>query len=105
MNSTAAAPTTTAPSTSELTPTVDATTTVAPAIEPEPIVETTPEPYIVPCQAQHDEISRAEVEANTPTCDGTVYRYPSGTTVPDDRCVTTVRAPSPWVQGQIDWKN
>lgn len=57
------------------------------------------------CQSEHDQILRAEVEANTPTCDGTVCRYPSGATVPDNRSVTTVRKPSPWVQGQIDWQN
>lgn len=57
------------------------------------------------CQAQHDQMLQAEVEANTPTCDGTVCRYPSGATVPDNRSVTTVRTPSPWVQGQIDWQN
>lgn len=105
---------------------------IAPTVEPEPIIETTPEavaaPYIVSCQiglglvetywsdgtvtghsdycqAQHDQVLRAEVEANTPTCDGTVCRYPSGATVPDTRPTNTVKKPSPWVQGQIDWQN
>lgn len=57
------------------------------------------------CQAQHDQSSRSEVEANTPTCDGTVCRYPSGATIPDQQTPAIPRTPSPWVQGQIDYFN
>ncbi|NKS16902.1 hypothetical protein GS490_11285 [Rhodococcus hoagii] len=57
------------------------------------------------CQGEHAQVLRAEVEANTPTCDGTVCRYPSGATVPDTRSTTTVEKPSRWVQDQIDWQN
>ncbi|MDJ0012673.1 hypothetical protein [Rhodococcus erythropolis] len=57
------------------------------------------------CQRQHDQILQSEVEANTPVCDGTICRYPSGATRPDTSSTTIVRTPSPWVQGQIDWTN
>lgn len=126
------APATTAATSTTATSTTPGTTLPTTTVEPESIVETTPEPIVEPyivscqlglgpietywsdgsvtgysdyCQAQHDQISRAEVEANTPTCDGTVCRYPSGATAPDNRSTTTVRTPSPWVQGQIDWQN
>lgn len=39
------------------------------------------------CQSVHDEVLRREAEANTPQCDGTVCRYPSGATVPDPNAV------------------
>ena len=48
------------------------------------------------CQSVHDEVLQGEVDANTPTCDGTVCRYPSGATmpdpnaVPDDRCTNQI---------------
>lgn len=35
------------------------------------------------CQAQHGQVLQDEVEANTPVCDGTTCRYPSGATIPD----------------------
>lgn len=57
------------------------------------------------CQAQHDQVLRSEAEANTPICDGAICRYPSGATRPDTSATTSVRIPSPWVQGQIDWTN
>lgn len=48
------------------------------------------------CQAVHDETLEGEVAANTPSCDGTVCRYPSGATMPDpnatpdDRCTNLI---------------
>ncbi|MBC2644741.1 MULTISPECIES: hypothetical protein [unclassified Rhodococcus (in: high G+C Gram-positive bacteria)] len=48
------------------------------------------------CQSVHDEVLQNEVDANTPVCDGTVCRYPSGATipdpnaVPDDRCTNQI---------------
>ncbi|MGU3586226.1 hypothetical protein ACLBYD_24045 [Rhodococcus sp. C26F] len=52
------------------------------------------------CQGVHDQTIADEVAANTPVCDGTVCRYPSGATMPDPAAPKT---PSPWVQDQIDW--
>ena len=48
------------------------------------------------CQSVHDQVLQGEVDANTPICDGTVCRYPSGATmpdpnaVPDDRCTNQI---------------
>jgi hypothetical protein len=48
------------------------------------------------CQSVHDEVLQNEVDANTPVCDGTTCRYPSGATipdpnaVPDDRCTNQI---------------
>lgn len=39
------------------------------------------------CQSEHDRALQAEVEANTPLCDGTVCRYPNGAEVPDTNAV------------------
>lgn len=48
------------------------------------------------CQSVHDQVLQSEVDANTPVCDGTVCRYPSGATIPDpnaapdDRCTNQI---------------
>lgn len=48
------------------------------------------------CQSVHDQVLQNEVDANTPVCDGTICRYPSGATipdpnaVPDDRCTNQI---------------
>lgn len=48
------------------------------------------------CQSVHDRVLQGEIEANTPECDGTVCRYPSGATMPDpnaapdDRCTNQI---------------
>lgn len=52
------------------------------------------------CQSVHDQALASEVAANTPVCDGTTCRYPSGATMPDPAASAT---PSPWVQDQLDW--
>ncbi|MBP2214800.1 MULTISPECIES: hypothetical protein [Rhodococcus] len=54
------------------------------------------------CQSIHDQVLADEVAANTPVCDGTTCRYPSGATRPDTN--SSPRSPSPWVQGQLDWQ-
>ena len=54
------------------------------------------------CQSIHDQVLQDEVAANTPVCDGTICRYPSGATRPDTE--SAPRTPSPWVQGQLDWQ-
>lgn len=46
--------------------------------------------YSAHCQAIADETLREEREANTPVCDGTVCRYPSGVTFPDPNAAPTV---------------
>lgn len=102
--------------------TTPASTYVEPVVE-EPV--TVAEPYIVDCQfglgpivtywsdgtvtgysdycqSVHDQVLANEVAANTPLCDGTVCRYPSGATIPDPNA--TPKTPSPWVQGQLDWQ-
>ncbi|WP_072816231.1 hypothetical protein [Rhodococcus zopfii] len=53
------------------------------------------------CQSVHDQVLADEVAANTPVCDGTACRYPSGATMQDPAAPKT---PSPWVQGQLDWQ-
>lgn len=35
------------------------------------------------CQSVHNQVLQAEVDANSPSCDGTVCRYPSGAVIPD----------------------
>lgn len=48
------------------------------------------------CQTVHDSTLREEAAANTPSCDGTVCRYPSGATfpdpnaTPDNRCTNLI---------------
>ena len=48
------------------------------------------------CQAVHDRTLQGEAAANSPQCDGTVCRYPSGVTMrdpnatPDDRCTNQI---------------
>lgn len=48
------------------------------------------------CQSVHDRVLQGEIDANTPVCDGTVCRYPSGATMPDpnaapdDRCTNQI---------------
>lgn len=48
------------------------------------------------CQSVHDQVLQAEVDANSPRCDGTVCRYPSGAVIPDpnatpdDRCTNQI---------------
>lgn len=49
--------------------------------------------YSAHCQAVADETLREEREANTPVCDGTVCRYPSGVSFPDPNAVPTVDVP------------
>lgn len=46
------------------------------------------------CQAQHDRVLEAEVEANSRVCDGTVCRSPSGAVMPDPSAVPSP-APAP----------
>ncbi|NGP06021.1 hypothetical protein G6038_11150 [Rhodococcus sp. 14C212] len=111
----------------EITPTATETVAEEPmVVEPvadEPVV--VEEPYIVDCQlglgpivtywsdgtvtgysdycqSIHDQVLADEVAANTPVCDGTTCRYPSGATRPDTN--SSPRSPSPWVQGQLDWQ-
>ncbi|WP_240945217.1 hypothetical protein [Rhodococcus sp. HNM0569] len=93
--------------------------TTAPATDTETTETVAEEPYIVDCQpgmgpittywsdgsvtgysdhcqSIHDQALQGEVEANTPVCDGTICRYPSGATipdpnaVPDDRCTNQI---------------
>lgn len=46
------------------------------------------------CQAQHDRVLEAEVEASSRVCDGTVCRSPSGAVMPDPSAVPSP-APAP----------
>ncbi|WML61005.1 hypothetical protein QNA09_00465 (plasmid) [Rhodococcus sp. AH-ZY2] len=112
---------TTAPPTPAAVTTTDPAPEQAPPVPVEPApAETAAEPYIVSCQiglgpietywsdgsvtgysdycqAQHDSVLEAEVAANTPICDGTVCRYPSGAVMPDPNATpsTTTNRPYP----------
>lgn len=49
--------------------------------------------YSAHCQSVADATRRGEAAANTPVCDGTVCRYPSGVSFPDPNAAPAVEVP------------